>query len=584
MGDQIEHNCGVAAVAFLRRPDIRRHPHGALPSLRDLMLTNQNRGEEGAGFLAVDDSRILEPVTRAGSVEDLFHMDEKELHYELLQPWSHQSLHQASKFGFCFNGNIANWEEIRELLQGICRYHFDLEVDTEILETILRQELRAPNPVQRRTLESKLRRGLVDTNEELARRYLENITNRKKVQAWSEIFAHLANLFDGAWNIIIARSSYNPTNDVNGELVLARDIQGFRPLWYAVYEREGIFAASSESAGLDSLNIPSQSIHRLPEGTFIQFKDGKITGPKEYIRKRGQRPRQNTQPIAHCFFENHYFSQANSRVDVPTKPNVVITNYDQRYDAGRLIAQSDPLRKNLDRELTVVVAVPNAARPFAEGLAEGLGLSARQEIIKVHEGGGSRTFLRDHGERKIERAYSFNPSLQGKRVILADDSIVRLNTLPEVIAALVVRGVSEIHARIGTPPIIGPCYYGINIRTLQELGAADYAEQYRLQCTAQRKKVDMDEMVRFIEGSMLPRINDKVRSLLQERYQWDTSDLPAQPLRSLRYLRHSELKATYNKIGVLPEQLCMGCLYNRYPTEAGQQRYEQERISTFGKR
>ena len=412
-----------------------------------------------------------------------------------------------------------------------------------------------------------MREGTLQSDETLARAFLENLSEREKgEQEWKDIFYHLANVLDGGWTLALARSD----PEKQGEFVFARDAHGLRPGYYSIDERRGIFAFSSESAGLESI-LPRGKMRELPPGHILRVYRGQVEGPVDFTR--GILTERSP-----CFLEDFYFQHVNTRAS--GEGSHPMTNYDVRYRAGQLMAENDPLREIVQRFDTAVVGVPNAALAFTEGLAEGLGLSARQNIVKFDSG---RTFTNDsdNGDRGIPEAYSFSSTLRGKRIILADDSIVRLNTLPEIIARIYLLDPSEIHIRIGTPPIVGICPYGINIRTLDELSAVPFEQEFR----RMKPEGSIDEMIKHIEQKMIFEIERRARRILKETYELSDEEIERPIVASLRYLSHENLDESYRKVETIDGvketdfdgKLCRGCITGRYPTKAGQRLYDAQR-------
>ncbi|MEM4782658.1 MAG: amidophosphoribosyltransferase, partial [Halalkalicoccus sp.] len=170
--------------------------------------------------------------------------------------------------------------------------------------------------------------------------------------------------------------------------------------------------------------------------------------------------RENT---AHCFFEHVYFARPDSVID----DNLV---YEVRRELGRkLWAES-----GIDTD--VVMPVPDSGRAFASGYAEASeGVEFAEGLMKNRYVG--RTFImptQDERERAVR--LKLNPiksTVEGKSVTLIDDSIVRGTTSNQLVALLREAGATEVHMRIGAPPIAAPCYMGIDMATREELIAAD---------------------------------------------------------------------------------------------------------------
>ena len=136
---------------------------------------------------------------------------------------------------------------------------------------------------------------------------------------------------------------------------------------------------------------------------------------------------------------------------------------------GRILAQESPV------DADMVVPVPDSGVTAALGYAEASGLPFQYGLIRNHYVG--RTFIEpNHSIRHFGVKIKLNPVreiLQGKRVVLIDDSIVRGTTSKKIVEMVRLAGASEVHLRISSPPTVGPCHYGINTPTYQELIAND---------------------------------------------------------------------------------------------------------------
>jgi amidophosphoribosyltransferase len=195
--------------------------------------------------------------------------------------------------------------------------------------------------------------------------------------------------------------------------------------------------------------------------------------PGEIVRVSGERPevvaRLPAQNKAHCVFEFVYFARPDSQIYGGSV-------YQARREMGRQLAREAPAKAD------IVVGVPDSANAAAVGFAEQSGIPFELGLIRSHYRG--RTFIepkqsiRDFGARM---KYAAVPeALRGKRVILVDDSIVRGTTSRKLIRMLRHTGAKEIHMRISSPPIIGPCFYGIDTPERKELIAASHSvEQIR---------------------------------------------------------------------------------------------------------
>ncbi len=313
----------------------------------------------------------------------------------------------------------------------------------------------------------------------------------------------LARDFDGAYNIAFL--------DGLGRMFVARDPLGLRPMSYTV--EDGIFAAASESVALT--NAGFRKVKSLEPGEMIIVEEGEL------------RVERFAPPVqqARCFFEWVYFSNVASSID---GAGVYMT----RANSGRLLAHQES--EDVDGGC-VAVAVPDTAKAAADAFAYHLGIPSMEGLIRNRYVG--RTFIQPASTRDSSagRKYTPLPSvLAGKRVFLVEDSIVRATTLRALAARLREEGrAKEVHVRVACPPIVAPCFYGIDMSTFGELFAPKYVPQ--------------DYAGRPDEGTL-----QKMAEALG--------------VDSLRYLAVDDLGPC---IGVDPQSLCLGCVSGRYPTACG---------------
>ena len=183
-----------------------------------------------------------------------------------------------------------------------------------------------------------------------------------------------------------------------------------------------------------------------------------IVGPNGTTREFYTRP----EAPAHCSFEHVYFSRPDSIVF--GKPVA-----ESREKMGRLLAREHPV------DADVIVPVPDSGVAAAIGYASESGIAYRQALIRNHYVG--RTFIEpSQAIRDFGVKLKLNPIrhlLEGKRVVLVDDSIVRGTTSRKIVRMVRSAGAREVHMRISCPPTISPCYYGVDTPSQSELIAAN---------------------------------------------------------------------------------------------------------------
>jgi amidophosphoribosyltransferase len=297
---------------------------------------------------------------------------------------------------------------------------------------------------------------------------------------------------------------------VGNRIYAFRDPLGIRPLVYGTVE--GGVAVASESVALELMG--GKLVRDLAPGEVLVLERGQLARSSR-IPNSGDR--------AHCMFEWVYFSRPDSIAEGASV-------YDVRHSIGTRLASESPA------EADVVVPVPDSARPQALGYAEASGIPYAEALIKNRF--VERTFiLPDQRRRESEVRVKLHPIpglLKGKRVVLLDDSIVRGTTLREIVQMVRQAGATRVDVRIGCPPIVAPCYFGIDMKERKELVAHN-------------------------------RTPEEVASVVGAD--------------SVHYLSMSGL---VESIGLRSDQLCLGCLSGKYPVEVPEERHRfQKSLQEF---
>jgi amidophosphoribosyltransferase len=233
-------------------------------------------------------------------------------------------------------------------------------------------------------------------------------------------------------------------------LVAVRDPHGFRPL--ALGRLEGAWVACSETCALDL--IGATYVRDVEPGELVVI-------TREGLRSLKPYP---TAPLAQCVFEHVYFARPDSYV-FGKSVNEVRTNL------GRILAREQRV------DADVVVPVPDSGVCAAMGYADEAGIPLRMGLIRNHYVG--RTFIQPQSSiRHFGVKVKLNPVrsiLEGKRVVLVDDSIVRGTTSRKIVKLVRTAGAREVHVRISCPPTVSPCFYGIDTPQRSELIAATHS-------------------------------------------------------------------------------------------------------------
>jgi len=313
-----------------------------------------------------------------------------------------------------------------------------------------------------------------------------------KYEATGDIFDSLAdcvNEFEGAFSGVGITS--------RGEAFAVRDPYGFRPLCFG--HTNGVAAFASESVALDINSIELKG--------DIQPGEALLVSDEGMERKRYA----SIARRAHCFFEYVYFSRPDSIIEGRSV-------HDVRFRLGVNLAKTHPA------DAEIVVPVPDTSRTAAEGFSQQSGIPVAEGLIKNRY--IYRTFIMPRQRlRDLAVKLKLNPVrpvLKDRRVVLIDDSLVRGTTLKGIVSMLKRAGAKEVHVRITCPPIISPCFYGIDIATHKELIAA---------------RMEIDEIGRAIDADSLG---------------------------------YQTMEGLIDALGMPASDLCNACLTGVYPTPAAQ--------------
>jgi amidophosphoribosyltransferase len=373
-------------------------------------------------------------------------------------------------------------------------------------------------PEMRRSLQEKGYHFKSTTDTEALMHTIAHSLGSESPQSLETGFADMTQQLDGAYTLVFVNAQ--------GELVVLRDPNGFKPLSFV--DTEDFFLAASESVALRP--FAAQGIQDVNPGEMIRVHANKT------IRSRFTA---SNHPISHCMFEWVYFSSAGSTLQGSSV-------YESRYRLGVELAKNENIPTN--PEEWVVVNVPDTSKPAADGYAYTLNLPSKEGLLRNRYVG--RTFIEGgKWQDKVREKFTINPSvLGGKKIILVEDSVVRGNTLKQLAKQIREEGNAlEVHARIACPPILNPCFYGIDMSTFNELTAARTAAQK----------------------------NDR------EHVRWDeeTGKILAREL-GVDSLRYQSLEGLVNALMIPPTKLCMACLDGKYPTSQGK-RLVQEAWSRY---
>jgi amidophosphoribosyltransferase len=449
--------CGVFGVHAPDR-DVARLTYFGLFAL-------QHRGQESAG-IAVSEAGRLTALRDLGLVTQVF--DEQKLH----------GLRGSVGIGhtrYSTTGS-SQWSNAQPLVQhGAARTVALGHNGNLVNETALRDELRDAGVTLRATSDSEVIAAMIANDE----------------SSLDDAVAHAMQRLEGAYSVVALSQ---------GTLIAFRDPHGFRPLVLgrineAGSNAHGDWVVASESCALDL--VGAEYVRDVERGEAV------------LVDEDGLRSVQAVEPAdagSLCIFEFFYLARPDTQL-------AGVEVHGARVRMGERLAEEAPA------DVDLVLPIPDSGTPAAIGFSRALGVPFSEGLIKNRY--IARTFIQpDKALRALGVRLKFNPlaEVAGKRVAVVDDSIVRGNTTRQIVQMLFDAGAAEVHVRVSSPPVIGQCFYGIDL-------------------------ADPDEM---IAGS---HSVEEIRELIGAT--------------SLAYLSHDGLVAATRR----PEsELCRACLTRDYPT------------------
>jgi amidophosphoribosyltransferase len=237
--------------------------------------------------------------------------------------------------------------------------------------------------------------------------------------------------------------AYSVTALAEGKLLAFRDPHGFRPL--VLGKLEDGWVVASETCALDLLGADLE--REVAPGELLIVDEAGVESLQAVDRARG----------ALCIFEFFYLARPDSRLEG-------VEVHAARVRMGEQLAAEAPVEADL------ILPIPDSGTPAAIGFSRATGIPFSEGLIKNRYVG--RTFIQpDQALREQGIRLKFNPlaEVAGKRVIVVDDSIVRGNTTRQIVQMLFDADATEVHVRVSSPPITGPCFYGIDFADEEEL-------------------------------------------------------------------------------------------------------------------
>ncbi len=394
------------------------HGHERAAALTQLGLYSlQHRGQESAGIVCVDEDGRASAVRRMGLVSEGF--DETEL----------ESLPGETAIGhtrYSTSGSTT-LDNAQPILARVRAGHIALAHNGNLVNASeLRDELEDQGAIFASTSDSevlvhRLARASEDTPE--AR------------------LAVALNGVEGAYSLVAL---------IDDTLLAARDPRGWRPL--VMGQLNGSTCFASETCAFDL--VGARSVREIAPGEIVA------------VNGTGVRVTQALKPreLRRCVFEHVYFARPDSYVFGGSVDRA-------RRALGRRLAREHPAPG-----ADLVFAVPDSSNAAALGYAEESGLLLEHALIRNHYVG--RTFIQPTQAGRADKVKvkynAVREVLDGKRVVMVDDSIVRGTTTRGLVAMIRAAGAREVHMRVSSPPITGPCSYGIDTPSREELIAANH--------------------------------------------------------------------------------------------------------------
>ena len=406
--EHIHEECGVFGIFSQTRKDVASLSYYALYSL-------QHRGQESAGIVVNDDG-ILNVYKDKGLVSEVF-----------IQDHLHSLPQGRIAIGHVRYGTTGL--DAKKNAQPICINHMKgnlaLAHNGNLVNSYeLRKELESTGSIFYTTS---------DTESIVYTIVKERLTSKSIEEAVYKAVQKL----EGAFSLVISSPS---------KLIAVRDPHGFRPLCMGKRD-DGDIVFASETCALDA--VGAHFVRDILPGEIVTVSSSGIHTNKSLCE---------TCKKSLCAFEYIYFARSDSIIDGHSV-------HLARQKCGEFLAKSDTVKADL------VIGVPDSGLDAALGYANASGIPYANGFVKNKYVG--RTFISPtNSQRTKELNIKLNPIrsvINGKRIILVDDSIVRGSTCRRIIRSLREAGAKEIHMRISSPPFIGACYYGTDIDDPEKL-------------------------------------------------------------------------------------------------------------------
>ncbi|VDN46455.1 glutamine phosphoribosylpyrophosphate amidotransferase [Petrocella atlantisensis] len=410
--DKLQEECGVFGVYNNNEFDTSRMVYYGLFAL-------QHRGQESAG-IAVNNNGTIVYRKEMGMVADIF--DDNVLDY----------LNGHSGIGHVRYSTTGSSlvENAQPLVIKYTKGHMALAHNGNLTNAdTLRKELEAKGTIFQTTTDSEVIAALLSRA-------------RIKYNSIEEALVEVMSIIKGAYALVIMTPH---------KLIAARDPFGMRPL--VMGKKEDSFVFSSESCAFDALGV--DLVRDVDPGEIIVISKEKGLESIQTNKKKQS---------AMCSFEYIYFARPDSVIES-------LEVYEARFRAGKVLFEEHPV------EADVIVGVPDSGLGAAHGFAAASGIPLVDGFMKNRYVG--RTFIApSQGLRELAVHLKLNPirsQINGKRVIMIDDSIVRGTTSRRIVNLLREAGATEVHVRVSSPPVKYSCYFGIDTPERENLIASTHS-------------------------------------------------------------------------------------------------------------
>ncbi|RZN14832.1 MAG: amidophosphoribosyltransferase [Methanosarcinales archaeon] len=405
----MQEECGVAGISF------KENSNNAASSLYCALFALQHRGQESAG-ISIYDGTTTRTKKGMGLVPQAFRKND-------LNDLSSTVGIGHVRYSTTGDSSIENAQPL------VINYKDGILSLAHNGNLVNSQELRDGLVAEQRIFHSD------SDTEVIAQLFIKELSKKDIISAIKEMVRMLI----GSYAILML---------IEDRVIAFRDPLGIKPL--CIGKLEGGYVIASESCAIDV--VGGTCIRDVKPGELIILRNGAMEARQLY----------NSKHSAHCIFEHIYFARADSILDSKL-------TYQSRIRVGETLYDEHPV--NAD----IAFPVPDSGTTFAIGYAHRSGIQYLEGLIKNRYSG--RTFIMP-GQNMREAAVrlklnTIKQNIKGKSVVIVDDSIVRGTTSRRIVDMVRAAGAREVHVRVGSPPIIAPCYLGIDMPTRNELIASD---------------------------------------------------------------------------------------------------------------